>query len=456
MEQAPLVARLDGVASALTDAAMRAVGDALAPEAGAVASIAVAGTVGARHVVEATVEVALAPGAARDLAADGPLQVLASTRHPDGSLATATVLLTVPDVSLASVVRVGLRDAAGTGPVSVTDDGVTVTLADASTGLRARVDRESGALVGLSTAGVEWLAGPSLGIERWSDDGGLYRIGSETTGCEFTPLGPLDGAAVVEVVERGPARARVTITRGDAVTTVAMSAGTGRLDVGVLAAAADRETLTARVRTSVAGATARYVHAAGSVTRPVASLYTPHFWPVVRAMDLVRPDGSGLAVLPRASTGIARTPDGTLDVMVSRNAPVELCDVLGETGTEAVHRPIGLALVPHAAPIDALAEAMALLPAPAAAITGTGRAEPASLVALGGRGWVLSALTHATRGAGAVLRVERSGTTATLDVSPGLLTPSATTRIDRLARGAAPATFPLVLDAPVVTLRLAP
>lgn len=455
-EQTALVTTIDGIAAGVATTALGQIARGVAPDSSGVASLVVLGTVGAARPAQATATVVLDPGVAHDLAADGPSQVLSSTRHPDGSLATAEVLVTIDALRPASARSIALHDRAATGPVSLTDDGTHVVMTDTSRGLRATIDRVSGLLSSLTLGGVEQLAAPSLGLEHWHDEGGLYRIGSETNGCHFDDLGALGGAVSVDVVESGPARARVHVVRGDASLELRLVAGLGRLDLDLSVSAATGESVTLELHTIAAGARARFVHGGGTIERPAMSLFAPSFWPVVRALDLARDDGSGFALLPRFSTGAAWSSDGSLSVLVARNAPAEHCDILGEDGTEIVHAALALALEPHASAIDPLAEAMALLDAPAAQIGMGTQALPISLVDLGGSGWVLSALKHAERGPGVVLRVERTTSTGTLTWAPSLLGVTSAMRTDLLERDGALVTSPLALDAALVTLRLTP
>jgi hypothetical protein len=365
------------------------------------------------------------------------------------------LLLAIDALAPATIMRVGLHDRAATGPITVTDDGAHVVLTDTTTMLRASIDHTSGLLTSLTLGGIEQLSAPSLVLEHWMDDGGLYRIGSETNGCHFTDLGAIADAPTVSVVEMGPTRGHVRIVRGTNTIDVQLVAGLSRLDLSVEAAAANREAITLAVHTTATNAHARFFHAGGSIERPSASLYTPSFWPVVRALDLAGASGSGIALLPAFSTGVQWAADGTMTILVSRNAPVERCDILGQDGTENVHAPLAMSLRPHAGAIDPLAEAMALLEAPAVQIASGGtHTAPLSLLGLGGTGWVLSALKHAERGTGMTVRVERTDPSAMLTWTPALIAPTTTTRTDLLERDVAAVSSPLALDVPIVTLRV--
>jgi hypothetical protein len=455
-EQLTLVESVRTMLGDIENTSLVAIAGTITADPSAVTSAIVVGTVGATRPVAASVQLGLPQGAAHDLGADVPSQILNATRWPDGSIQSAAVLLAIDTLAPAIATRIGFHDRASTGPVSTMDDGANVVLTDSSTMLRASIDHATGLLTSLTLSDVEQLSAPSLVLEHWTDDGGLYRIGSESSTCHFTDLGAISDAPTVNVVETGPARATVRITRGTNTIDVVLIAGLGRLDLSVQAAAANREAITLAVHTTTTNAHARFFHAGGSVERPSASLYTPSFWPVVRALDLTRADGSGIALLPTFSTGVQWAADGTLTILVSRNAPVERCDILGQDGTEVVHDPLAMSLRPHGAAIDPLAEAMALLQAPAVQLSGTGgtHTPPIALLGLGGHGWVLSALKHAERGAGVVLRVERTDPTAMLTWAPALIAPTASTRTDLLERDGAAATSPLALDAPLVTLRL--
>ena len=315
-EQAPLLASLQTTASGFVSTAMTALAGAVAPDSAAPASVIVAGTVGATGPREASASCpsACPMGAAHNLSADTPSQVLSSTTYSDGSIQTAELLLAVPSVAPLSYQRISVHDAAPTGPVSVTDDGTNVTLIDASTGLRAVIDHATGMLQSLQLYSHEWLSAPSLEIVQWMDQGGLYRIGSETHGCHFTSQGALPSAATVQVLEQGPARARVDIVRGAVSLEIRLTAGTGRLDVSVSASAAMGYTLTMPIHTNATGATGAFAHAAGVVERPPQQLYTPTFWPTVRGVDLAESDGSGFAMLPQFSTGVRYDTAGTIEL----------------------------------------------------------------------------------------------------------------------------------------------
>lgn len=452
-EQMPWMEQAATSARDLTAGALASLASSLAPAPGAAASALVVGTVGARGPRTATVALTLGPGV-REVGAAVPTQVIDSTRRPDGSLATATVLVVAPEVPPLGYRRIDFSDRASAGPVSVTESADAVTLRDASAGLAATIDRTTGLLRSLVLDGREWIRAPSLDVRAFDDQGGLYRIGSETDGCRFTPGELPEGATSVEVVERGPARAVVRVRHGAMTIALGVTAGTRRVDVDVDAAALRGQTYTLHLETAASGATGWFDQPAGVVSRPSQRLFDPTFWPMVRGVDLVRDDRSGFAVLSSVSSGVRYGTDGGLDVMISRNAYTERCDVLGASGTEAVHATLRFALRPHAAAIDLLAEALATLDAPATQVRGTAAAaESASLLGLDGAGFVVSAGKRAERGDGVIVRVQRTADGATLTATPGLLRATTFTRADLLERDDAPVAFPLSLDAPVVTLR---
>jgi hypothetical protein len=192
------------------------------------------------------------------------------------------------------------------------------------------------------------------------------------------------------------------------------------------------------------------------VQRPPTGIFQPEFWPVVRGVDLARTDGSGLALLPRTSTGLRYGSDGSVDVMVSRNAAVEHCDVLGAMGHEQGPPTVSFALLPHASGIDLRAAALALADAPAVQLTGTAMSghDSGQLLALGGSGYVLSAAKQAERGAGVILRFERTASGAMVQMTPGVLAPATVTRTDLLERDSGAGSMSFALDAPLVTVRL--
>ncbi len=455
-EQLPALAALQTSVAALETSALGALATALPAQPGAIATVGVVGTVGATGPRAATVQLTLPPGAVRDLGASVPLPVLAATRDGAGMLSTASVLLVLPSVVPASVQRVGLTAGPATGPVTVTRTATDVTLRDTSTGLTAHIDPGTGSLTALSMDGASWITAPSLTLTGWNDQGGLYRIGSETASCTFASTGPPAGDVTVTVLEQGPARARVQVQHGPSATiTVGMTAGMRTLDVDVQAQAPEGQTLTVGLATTVTGSNARFAQAAGVVTRPPDGLYTPTFWPTVRGMDLVRADGSGIAVLPRVSTGVRYGTDGTIDVMVDRNAVSERCDVLGAMGHDQGMPTVSLSLRPHGAGMDLVAEAMALLTAPAVQLTGApGTDRSGALWTLGGTGYVVSAVKPAERGTGDVLRVERTAVGGTLTVASGLAPVGSLTRTDLLEYDLGGVGASVTLDGALVTLRV--
>ncbi len=430
------------------------------PGAGPPASVMAVGTIGARGLRTAVVDLALAPGVASDLAADTPSQLLDVTRRPDGSIARARMLLVTPPLAPLSVQRIALADRVATGPVTATRTPSAITLHDGSTNLDVVIDPVTGTLQHITLDGRDWLSGPSGSLRGWRDQGGLYRIGSETRGCRFEPLAPSTAIVTVDVLEQGPARATVRVGRGvETSVTFGITAGMRRVDVDVQASAPVGQTLTFQLETAIRANSARFAVPAGFVTRPAAHLYEPTFWPTVRGMDVVAPDGSGVAILPRASTGIRFGSDGTLDVMVARNAVSEVCDALGADGHDQGNAIVSLAIRPHGEALDVLAEAIALLDAPAIQLgAATGPDRSGALYALAGGGWVLNAAKRADRGAGVILRFERSDGPAPvrLDLAPGLASFSAVTHTDLLEYDLGPAANPIVLGSPFTTLRLTP
>ncbi len=453
-EQLPWMNQVADTARALTTAALSSVATAVAPAPDATASAVVLGTVGARGPRAATVALTFGPGV-RQVGSPYPTQVLDSTRNADGTLSSATVLVVAPDVRPLSYQRVAFTDRAPTGPVSVTEAADAFTLRDPSARLVAVVDRTTGLLRSLTLDGRESLAAPSLDIRAYDDQGGLYRIGSETRGCRFTLVEPPAGDVTVTVGERGPARSTVRIQRGTVVLTLGVTAGTSRLDVDVDSAALRGQTYTLHVATAASGATGWFDEPAGLVSRPSRGLFEPTFWSAVRGFDLARADRSGFAVLSSVSTGVRYGDDGSIDLMVSRNAYTERCDILGASGYEAVHDTLRFALRPHGAAIDLLAEALATLDAPAVQARGlVSGAVEGSLLGLDGSGFVVSAGKRAERGDGAVVRLQRTAPGATLMVTSGLLPATALSRTDLLERDDATVVSPIALDAPVTTLRV--
>jgi len=348
-EQMPLLAQAGEAGQSAEAQVAQALLARVAPAAGAVGRVMVldATSTPRDDVVEALVPLngAMAlPLHGVGAGGDVPLEVAASTPT------TATLRLALAQVAPwswsaidllpgaaatppAAQVALAMTDAAG---APATGGAVAhVTLSNAR--VRAQVDRGADggfALTSVAVDGATVLAGPSLTVVDYQDDGGLWRLGDEMgPGCHFTPQPPAPRPSSVQVLASGSLAARVAFTGGTYAFEVALAAGQDALDAAVTTGAAQGTTRTVALTLPDALDTMTTSSPAGYEAHASQRVFDPTFYPAVAWVQLDQ-----VAVLLRQSTG-ARIHQGTLELMAARDARTESCDVMGGTGSDpGVHR----------------------------------------------------------------------------------------------------------------------
>ncbi|HVV87157.1 MAG TPA: hypothetical protein VHE35_29155, partial [Kofleriaceae bacterium] len=311
----------------------------------------------------------------------------------------------VPGLPATPPAAVTLELLDGAGQPAAGDAVARVVLANAA--VRSEWTRVDGrfALTSLVLGGHSVLAGPSMIVRDYHDDGGLWRLGHEMPGCAYTADPAGADHETVQVLEAGRLGARVAFVGADATREAALTAGADALDVAITTAAPLATTRTVDLALASTDPLSSSVPG-GAAVRPGARVYAPTYWAAVswaRTGDV--------AVLLRQSTGARMDSPGALELMVARDARQEGCDVEGGTGTDTgVHR-IEWRLV--RAPDDAAADRQAQAFDRPLSIIATGAA-PAGAGDLPAAGTLLSvvdgdglvsAFKPADRGAGLVLRV---------------------------------------------------
>ena len=309
-EQLPLLQRDLAAGRAALQRVAEALSARIAPVPGSVARVLLLNPSGA---------VADALG---ELPVDGPV-------HAPGALVEALpagrVRLFKAGLPPFSWTALDLLAGAEAAPAQVSFDGAVL-----SNG-RVRAELRDGQLVSVRIDGQELLAGPSLLLRDYRDDGGLWRLGHEMPGCALTALAP-PGAAALELREQSALRVVLALRGPDSVSELALQAGAAWLDLAVESGAAQGTTRTASFALAAPGPLLASL-AGGFAERPADKLYQPTFWPAV-SWAAAWP----AALLLRQSTG-ARFQGGTLEVLVARDARSEACDLLGGQGSDtAVHR----------------------------------------------------------------------------------------------------------------------
>jgi hypothetical protein len=341
------------------------------------------------------------------------------------------------------------------GAPATEDVARTVVLRNAR--VRAEWALRSG-LRSLAIDGVEALGGPSFRLEDYDDQGGLYRIGSETTGCRLTPVSTATSTERLIVRERTALRIRIAFATRTSTREIGLDAGAEALDLALETAATEGRTRTAGFVFASPSDVLVASQAGGFASRPASKLYLPTFWPAVSWVMV-----GSWAVLLRQSTG-ASLDGAHLALMAVRDVRSEQCDTTGAAGSDVGPHRIEwrLARAERAADAGRAAEAFdrPLVRTRAAPLSSGSGDLPReqSLASIEGPA-LLSALKPAERGAGLIVRVLLMPGPATLHLSPALRV-RAITRVDALERDLeklAPSES-LQLDramfGPIATLRL--
>jgi hypothetical protein len=281
------------------------------------------------------------------------------------------------------------------------------------------------ALDSLKANGVEALGGSSLEWVRYTDSGGLYRIGAETPECasaKFSPDVRLRAQAL-EVIEGG---VKLTATLDGKPLVLELTGNSDRLRVKATGSSARGTTTVLRIAVAEPGESVRMGVAGGSVGRPLSRGFDPTFWPAVRYA------AHGRAVLSLGfSTGVHATASGALEWIAFRNANDEKpCTSLGAEGTddsvttEVVE--LGIAGEDEIARSIALSRPLirVLQPAHGGDLASTGR-----LITI--EGAVATAIKPAERGDGLIVHLLGKGT-----LTPGALPWTSSSPVDWLERDA--------------------
>jgi hypothetical protein len=288
--------------------------------------------------------------------------------------------------------------------VSLTSTADQVILSNAR--VRAQLDRQpSGefALTSLTVDGNEAISAPSMTVNDYRDDGGLWRLGNEMgTACHFTEKAPAAGADTVNVLEETPLVARVAFVDADETREVSLEAGEGSFDVAITTAAAPMTTRTVAfalnggpLTTSVPG---------GAAQRAAQHVFTPTFWPAVAWAR-----SGGWAILLRQSTGVRSDTPGALELMAVRDAMMEQCDLEGGTGVDAGTHRIEWRIEPVASDAEAERAAQSFDRPIDLELTDTSQSSTTDLAASGsiagidGDGSIVT-IKPAERGAGVIVR----------------------------------------------------
>ena len=344
-----------------------------------------------------------------------PLEVVGA---PTGDAATLRVGLSVPPWSFTAIdllpgavapapaVSLQLLDASG-APATASD-AVRVVLSNAH--VRAELDAGATgfALSSLVIDGVEAIAAPSMTVNDYADDGGLWRLGNEMgPACTLTPMSPPSLPSTVQVLELASLEVRVAFVAPTYTLEASLGAGTSALDVAITTAAAETTTRTVSLDLAVApGAGMTTSSPAGLQARPAQYVFDPTFFPAVAWTKV-----DDWAVLLRQSTGVRMSTPGQLELMAARDARNEQCDVMGGTGTDTDAHRIEWRIVRAVSAADAERAAQAYdrpldleLLASAQQASPTDLPAQASLASIDGEG-VISAIKPADRGDGVIVRV---------------------------------------------------
>lgn len=184
-------------------------------------------------------------------------------------------------------------------------------------------------------------------VVSYRDSGGLWRMGHEYLGGWLREAGrSCDRPARLEVSEAGDGCLEVSGTvevDGQAVRRACrFASGCPAMGFSVEGRAGPRRTVTVRFGTGLAPDRLAMDTPGGVVFRPLDRVYSPTFWPVqsfVHVQD--RATGRGVALCLSLPGAVACRPDGTLELVVLRNATGErvlgLFPLQGMTvsGTEA-------------------------------------------------------------------------------------------------------------------------
>ena len=316
------------------------------------------------------------------------------------------------------------------------------------------------ALTSLAIDGKETIAAPSFVVHDAADRGGLWRIGSEMSGCTYTPLPPATDASAetVELLAHSASLVGVSFKTAGGTKEAWLSAQDTGLDLAITTSATKAQTRTASFAFAVgADAPLRTSLAGGYADRQPMKLYDPTFWPAVEWAQ-----SGDIVVLLRQSTGVRFSSAGEVELMVVRDAEQEGCDLLGGVGSDLGTHRIEWRVERANTAADAARTAQAfnrpVIAIPVAGGTASDLPPGRSLFQVYGAG-ILSTAKPADRGEGVIVRVLLTPGPVTL-VAPDLigrtLTRTDAAERDLAALGTVPAELVLDrdYDGAIVTLRI--
>lgn len=171
--------------------------------------------------------------------------------------------------------------------------------------------------------GKQLLAGPGFELIAWEDRGGLWRMGQEFPGGRFRAIERIsDRSAQIDIATQDGDLEITARTDLDGRPTFRRYSFRGNsIRVTTTVGANDRRTVTMRVPSAVEIHTLLMEQPGSGVSRPTQRHYRPTFWPV---SSRVRGQPAGLILEVELPTGVAVTEDGTIELVVARNANREM------------------------------------------------------------------------------------------------------------------------------------
>lgn len=211
----------------------------------------------------------------------------------------------------------------------------------------------------VSQTGRNWFRGVGFDVVENLDEGGMWRLGHEMEGCTFHRTVRLaEGSAAIRVSSLGvgPEAVRVetsgTLAGVEVDREVRLVGGEDRVLFHVKTAAASEATVTGLFETGQTQPIIRMATPYAWAARPVHRHYDPTYWPILEWLDASAPDGSGLLFVSLASQGWHVGEDGDIELMLTRNARVEKCQLLGAIGTDPDPHEVAFWLIPHDGELD--------------------------------------------------------------------------------------------------------
>jgi hypothetical protein len=324
----------------------------------------------------------------------------------------------VPTVPTAAV-TLALLDANGAPTAAASATKVVLDNARVHAELTAGADGY--ALSALTIDGRALIAGPSMLVGDYDDKGGLWRLGSEMSGCAFARRDPAPASEAVLVIERSSLAIKVAfVSSNGSIREASLDAESAGLDLAITTsapAAGTTRTVSFALPPSDALASSQ---AGGVVSWPVERLYTPTFWP---AVDLI--SVGSVALLLRQSTGVRFDPSGSIELLAVRDSRENACEFQAVTGSDSASHRIEWRLVLADSALAAARAAqtfnrpVTIVRADTSMPNGTQLAAEGSLASIDGAA-LISAIKPALRGEGVIVRAQRFDGDATLHLGAPL------------------------------------